>query len=243
MKIIIQKIFNLFGYRLSSIKTDKIKNFDEVISKIFKKEKLNIIDIGANTGQSIKRFQKLFNNSKIYSIEPSKNAFNELSRFYSNKKNIFLFNFAIGIKNEKKIFFDYQNNVLSSFYKLNKLNKSSQRFEKQTVKVLTLDKFCKKNKLSKVHILKIDTQGNETKVLKGASKCIKKEIFSLIEVEIIMGDYYENSLDFYNIEKNLFNNYRMIAIDKKLNLFNDKRMYCNALYIKKSLYKKLQGII
>ena len=104
MKIIIQKIFNLFGYRLSSIKTDKIKNFDEVISKIFKKEKLNIIDIGANTGQSIKRFQKLFNNSKIYSIEPSKNAFNELSRFYSNKKNIFLFNFAIGIKNEKKNF-------------------------------------------------------------------------------------------------------------------------------------------
>ena len=240
MKIIFQKFLNLFGYRISSIKKNNIKDFDDTLRKIFKQSNLNIIDIGANTGQSIDRFKKLFNKSKIYSIEPSKHAFNKLKKNYNNKKDIFLYNCAIGDKNQKKFFFDYENNVLSSFNKLNKQNRLKNRFNKQIVSVLTLDNFCNKNKLKNIHILKIDTQGNETNVLKGSNKSIRMGIFNIIELEIIMGDYYEKYSNFYEIEKYLVNNnYRLVALDKKLNFFNDKRLYCNALYIRKDLYKKL----
>ena len=240
MKIIFQKFLNLFGYRVSSIKKNNIKDFDDTLRKIFKQSNLNIIDIGANTGQSIDRFKKLFNNSKIYSIEPSKYAFNKLKKNYNNIKDVFLYNFAIGDKNKKKIFFDYENNVLSGFNKLNKQNRLKNKFKKQIVSVLTLDNFCKKNKLKNIHILKIDTQGNDAKVLKGSSKSIRMGIFNIIELEIIMGDYYEEYSNFYEIEKYLVNNnYRLVALDKRLNFFNDKRLYCNALYIRKDLYKKL----
>ena len=240
MKIIFQKFLNLFGYRVSSIKKKNIKDFDDTLRKIFKQSNLNIIDIGANTGQSIDRFKKLSNNSKIYSIEPSKYAFNKLKKNYNNIKDVFLYNFAIGDKNKKKIFFDYENNVLSSFNKLNKQNRLKNKFKKQIVSVLTLDNFCKKNKLKNIHILKIDTQGNDAKVLKGSSKSIRMGIFNIIELEIIMGDYYEEYSNFYEIEKYLVNNnYRLVALDKRLNFFNDKRLYCNALYIRKDLYKKL----
>ena len=100
-----------------------------------------------------------------------------------------------------------------------------------------MDNFCKKNKLKNIHILKIDTQGNEAKVLKGSSKSIRMGIFNIIELEIIMGDYYEEYSNFYEIEKYLVNNnYRLIALDKRLNFFNDKRLYCNALYIRKDLF-------
>ena len=92
MKIIFQKFLNLFGYRVSSIKKNNIKDFDDTLRKIFKESNLNIIDIGANTGQSIDRFKKLFNKSKIYSIEPSKHAFNKLKKNYNNIKNVFLYN-------------------------------------------------------------------------------------------------------------------------------------------------------
>tara|TARA_Y100000590_G_scaffold124094_1_gene141972 strand:+ start:4718 stop:5440 length:723 start_codon:yes stop_codon:yes gene_type:complete len=240
MKIIFQKFLNLFGYRVSSIKKNNIKDFDDTLKKIFKQSNLNIIDIGANTGQSIDRFKKLFNKSKIYSIEPSKYAFNKLKKNYNNIKDVFLYNFAIGDKNQKKIFFDYENNVLSGFNKLNKQNRLKNKLNKQIVSVSTLDNFCKKNKLKNIHILKIDTQGNEAKVLKGSSKSIRMGIFNIIELEIIMGDYYEEYSNFYEIEKYLVNNnYRLIALDKRLNFFNDKRLYCNALYIRKDLYKKL----
>ena len=151
-----------------------------------------------------------------------------------------MYNFAIGDKNQKKIFFDYENNVLSGFNKLNKQNRLKNKLNKQIVSVSTLDNFCKKNKLKNIHILKIDTQGNEAKVLKGSSKSIRMGIFNIIELEIIMGDYYEEYSNFYEIEKYLVNNnYRLIALDKRLNFFNDKRLYCNALYIRKDLYKKL----
>ena len=240
MKVFLQKFFKLFGYKISSIKVNNIKNFDETLKKIFKNNKLNIIDIGANTGQSIERFEKIFDISKIYSIEPSKYAFNKLEQNYNHKKNVYLYNHAIGNLNKKKFFFDYKDNVLSSFNKLNKKNKLKNKFKKQIVNVSTLDHFCKKHKLKNVHILKIDTQGNETEVLKGSTLSLRMGVFKVIELEIIMGDYYEKYSNFYEIEKYLVNNnYRFLAIDKKINFFNDRRLYCNALYIRKDLYKKL----
>ena len=241
IKIIIQKIVNLFGYKVSKKNINLVKNFDTILKKIFLNKKIKIIDIGANEGQSIIRFKKIFNNSKIYSIEPSETAFKKLLKKNKNKKNVFLFNFAIGEKIKKKFFYDYNDSVLSSFYKISKQNSLNLNYEKKIVKVITLDNFCKKQKLSNINILKIDTQGNEIEVLKGASKSLKKGIFDLIELEIIMGDYYEKYFSFFSIENFLIkNNYRLFALDRTPNFFNDKRLYCNAIYIKKNIYKKIK---
>ena len=52
--------------------------------------------------------------------------------------------------------------------------------ETKFVKSQSLDNFCKKNKVSHIDILKIDTQGNEDNVLKGAKKLLKKKKIKLI---------------------------------------------------------------
>lgn len=240
MKLYMQKIFNLFGYQLSSLRVKNVKSFDQTIKKIYPQKKINIIDIGANVGQTIRRFKKLFINSTIYSIEPSIKAYEYLNKNFSHKKNVNLYNCAIGDKIENKILFDYQNHVLSSFHPINKKNKKNNRFKKNLVKVLTLDEFCKRNKLENINILKIDTQGNEVEVLEGGKNSLKKGFFELIEIEIIMGDYYQKYSSFFEIEKYLVKNkYRLIALDKRLNIFNDSRLYCNALYLRKDLYKKI----
>ena len=44
---------------------DEFRLVHKKLKKVFRDSKLNIVDIGANTGQSIERFQKLFNKSKI----------------------------------------------------------------------------------------------------------------------------------------------------------------------------------
>ena len=241
MKIFFQKLLNIFGYRITTLNNKIVKDFDQTIEKIFKKKKLKIIDIGANTGQTIDRFERIFSDCEIYSIEPSLNAFSELSKNYKNKKNVTLFNFAIGEKKKNRIFYDYDDNVLSSFHKLNKKNSLNKIFKKNKVKVLSLDNFCKQNKIAKIDILKIDTQANEINILRSGTKSLKNQIFDLIELEITLGDYYNNFTNFFSLEEFLIkNNYRLLALDRRLNFFNDKRMYCNAIYIKKSLYKNFK---
>ena len=69
---------------------------------------------------------------------------------------------------------------------------------------------------------------------------LKKGVFQIIELEIILGEYYNIKNSFLDIEKNLIkNNYRLLATDRLINFFSNKYMYFNAIYIKQSLYKKL----
>ena len=229
-----------FGYRLLRYDKGKIK-FDDILLKIFKNKSLKIVDIGANEGQSIKRFNKIFKKTTIYSIEPSKFAYEFLLANYKNSKNVYLFNYAIGDIAKKKLFYDYNESVLSSFHKINKKESLNLKYKKEEVQVITLDQFCKLKKLTNVNILKIDTQGSETKILRGGIVSLKKGVFDIIELEVIMGDYYEKYFSFFSIEKFLIKfNYRLLALDRTPNFFKDSRMYCNAIYARNDIYNKIK---
>ena len=47
----------------------------------------------------------------------------------------------------------------------------------------TIDEFCQKENIEKIDLLKIDTEGHEEHVLKGAYKTLKK-IIDVIYVEV-----------------------------------------------------------
>ena len=64
------------------------------------------------------------------------------------------------------------------------------------VELTTIDSFVEKHNIKKIDILKIDTQGSEYLVLKGAKESLKRGIVKLIYTEIIMLPTYENQLDF-----------------------------------------------
>ena len=237
-KRVIQKLLNFFGYKISKNKQNKFKNFDFIIKKILRRRKINIIDIGANKGQTIERFKKIFSEAKIYAFEPTKNLAEKLDKIYMEDENVKIFNKAVGDKNGKNNFFNYSNNELNSLYEIKDLNFKS--YVKTKCEVISLDKFCLDNNIEKIDILKIDTQGNEKKILEGAKKSLKKGVFQIIELEIILGEYYNIKNSFLDIEKNLIkNNYRLLATDRLINFFSNKYMYFNAIYIKQSLYKKL----
>ena len=70
MKKLLQKLINIFGYKVSKIKTIEKHDLDKIIKFINNKEKSIIFDVGANKGQSIKRFKKIYKDSVIHSFEP-----------------------------------------------------------------------------------------------------------------------------------------------------------------------------
>ena len=55
----------------------------------------------------------------------------------------------------------------NSKYK-NKEQKNSESEKVKLIDVVSLDDYCLKNKISKINLLKIDTQGSEAEVLLGA---------------------------------------------------------------------------
>jgi FkbM family methyltransferase len=141
---------------------------------------LTIFDVGANKGQSIDFFSKIFKNPTIYSFEPNPILYKKLIKKYQNKKNIFIYNLGISDINGQLELNETVTNETSTFEKLNyksnylqmKANvlgvlKEDIIKHRYFVDVIRLDDFIKKMKIEKIHVLKIDTEGHELKCLKG----------------------------------------------------------------------------
>ena len=212
---VIKKIFALVGLELD-IRLKKKKNFlyfDDIYIKYM--ENPIIFDVGANIGQSIKRFDLIFNNCTIHSFEPIKKCFDQMVEDYPDKKFI-KNNYALSDKNTNKKFFINKHSFTSSFNKINEsydqLYKADTTKNNIKVKTITLDTYINLNKIKKIDILKIDTQGHELNVLKGAKNSLKKNIFHFIEVEIIICDYYTKKINLHQIDR--------IMCDNNFNLFN-----------------------
>lgn len=246
---LVKKIFFFFGFVLKRAHKNQQFSitFDEIYKKIFSKnKKIVIFDVGANKGQSIERFKKIFPNCIIHAFEPIKVEFDFLKKKYENDKNVHLNNFAIGSKNEEKIFFINKKSSVSSFYKFNKntqwlkttsreygVDPSSFLVKNEIVKIIKLDYYLYKKKISNVDILKIDTQGFEEEVLIGSKKSFLKNIISVIETEAIFDNVYEKKLNFFDLEKYLLpNNFRFAGIETcHNNLFEGTYFFADLLYI------------
>ena len=62
---------------------------------------------------------------------------------------------------------------------------SRKEFVTYTVHTITLDSFVKKNKIKSIDILKIDIEGSEYELLKGAKNTLNKNKIKIILVEIL----------------------------------------------------------
>lgn len=252
IKKIIKNIFKFFGYNVNKI-TKEIEemSINEILTTIIPEEPI-IFDIGSNKGQSIEIYKKLFVNPKIHAFEPSLQDFQILKKKYDSDNNIFLNNFALGDKKEKKIFNVMVKSDTSSFLDLNKdsnwlkhrskeLNIPSENFKKNSIEaqINTLDNYIKLNKINKINLVKIDTQGYEENILKGSLESIKNNIIDAILTEIMFDDVYDKHLSFINIEQHLIqNNFRMAGINlTNNNIFKGLVFFADVIYVNKRILK------
>tara|TARA_Y100000389_G_C17436592_1_gene505931 strand:+ start:1088 stop:1852 length:765 start_codon:yes stop_codon:yes gene_type:complete len=251
---LIKYFLNLFGiyiYRSdwklhykNQEKKNKAKiSFNELYSKYYNKKnnKLIIFDVGANTGQSIKRFNNEFNLKEIHCFEPNVLAFEKLKKIKS--KNIFLNNLALGDKEKIQTFNNYPKTSSSSFYRIDKkssIYEMNKGFYSSNVKIITLDKYIEDSKIDKINILKIDTQGFEVSVLKGAINAVKDKRIDFIETEINLGFQYEIKTSFKEVENQLFDNYVLLSIDEAGDIISNFDFQINVIYANKDLIDKFE---
>jgi len=202
-------------------------NADDSIQKILKHVGINfnniiILDVGANVGQSVDRFRRYMPNSKIFSFEPNPEVFSKLLLKEKIDKNLKCFNLGVGSIKKTIPFFINPDSGSNSFYKINldgdsfALSHSEEAKKnhnkttlKQTVEynteinvpVDTLNNICNSENINNIDILKIDTQGYEEEVLKGADSILSNTL--IVEAEVMFGDSYEKSSTLRGIESQL----------------------------------------
>ena len=121
MKKLIKKLINRLGIDIKRLHPEyrNSLSFDDIYNLKIKDNPV-IFDVGANQGQSIERFRKIFPKSIIHSFEPIKKEFEMLRNKYNNDENIKINNHAIGDEVGKKKFYITALTGTSSFNKVNK---------------------------------------------------------------------------------------------------------------------------
>ena len=256
MKTLIQKLVNLFGYKVMKIKSTDATDLDDLTKSLITKSEPVIFDVGANKGQSITRYKKLFQNPIIHSFEPNIDEVNILKQKYINDKDLYLNNVAVGDKKGNLEFNINARSGHSSFKNLIpnttwikkrsnsiKIDDKNYTTKKVNAEVITLDDYVNEKNLTNIDILKIDTQGFEDKVLVGAQNLLKNNRIKLIQLELIFSEIYENPLNIYDVEKTLIpNNYKLFGINKGGSLISQYIYQSDFIYISNDTYENFKSI-
>jgi hypothetical protein len=82
----------------------------------------------------------------------------------------------------------------------------------ETVKINTLDQFCVENKIQHVNLLKLDVEGHELNVLRGAANMLSKGAIDFIQFEFSAANIDSRTFfkDFYTLLKDDYQLYRIL---------------------------------
>lgn len=142
----------------------------------------NIFDVGANIGQSSIQFHTLAPKSKIYAFEPIPKSFQKLNENVGGIRSIKTFPLALAASEGQVTMtargISTMNRVVTS---------KSAAGDTVTVEATTGDAFCRRNKITNISLLKIDTEGYDLEVLTGFQEVLKGIKF--IQVEASMNNY------------------------------------------------------
>lgn len=197
---ILKRLFTASGYWIHKISTLPVgaDMFVDIHNRIGYGSINTMFDIGANTGQTWDWFRRHERNTKIYCFEPVAAPFLELKIKTKNDKNCILENIAFGnVQAEKTIkLFEGNHSVLNSLK--DELMNDHLNAGEEIIKIDTVDNYCWKKGISKIDLLKIDTEGYELNVLEGAKNMLSAAGISFIYCEA--GFLKENNRNTYFID-------------------------------------------
>lgn len=214
----IQKALNLilavFGLELIKTYPNErgVSIYSDVKFFLGKKEKLKFVDIGANIGQTTKVLRQIFPEGHVLSVEPDSIAFERLLKKYKNDKHVTCIQAFIGSEKGTTTFYRNTHSDMNSGLKRGR-DAWGKIEEKLRLPVITLDDLAKSYYMNHVDFLKIDTQGFDFEVLKGAKDLFNNHSVDLVAIEHIFSEMY---LGLPNLDEVLLfmreKNYILIAI-------------------------------
>lgn len=142
------------------------------------------VDVGANTGDTAVKAREDFPQAKIYSFEPHPETFAQLNARIRDLKNIETVNLALSDRKGNTELYVYDRSLINSLVP-DATFAVLHNEEARTIEVPrdTLGNFCSENGIDEISVLKIDTEGYDLVVLKGAVDLLSRQCIHFIFVE------------------------------------------------------------
>ncbi|MBZ0199932.1 MAG: FkbM family methyltransferase, partial [Ignavibacteriaceae bacterium] len=183
-------------YYWGEFERENIKFFKSLV-----RQGQTIFDVGANIGIYSLTAARVMNNSgRVYCFEPSDWAYNRLRENVAINRfsNIEIIKKGVSNKSGTIDFYICHDDAYNSIG-----SKPMMEVEKVVpIQVTTIDEFCDAQKIPHIDILKIDAEGADYLILKGAKVMISKQ-----NAPIIFCEFNRSISDGFDFSKNDFINY------------------------------------
>ena len=231
----------------SKFRTDVNSSPYDTLRKIINgREAITFVDVGANTGQTIDLVRKAFKNAKIYSFEPTPELVKQLEDKYKKDTRITISEKALAdFDGEAKFYvstYSPTNSMLIPDIELYTEIHSDRADDLKNLKeiivpVTTLSNWYNANNLTeRVDVLKIDTQGTELQVLKGAEDLLKEKI-KIIILEVQFVNFYKGSPPYYKIFEFLYNHeFNLLDFYNNMRLNNLEIIESDLIFLKRDYF-------
>jgi FkbM family methyltransferase len=197
-----------------------------------------IFDVGANMGQTLENYAAAFPGATIHSFEPFPESFRQLAETASRHRGAIPHQLALADAAGERPFFvnpewHTRNSLLPRPAEGRRYYRAGSDLTPDLkVQVDTLDAFCAGNHVEHISILKLDVQGGESMVLRGAERLLSREAIDMIFTEVMFVPHYEGGPLFHRLwgqleEKrySFFNLFDIIVAR------NGQLRYANALFL------------
>lgn len=206
-------LFLFANFQSHVIKSDLLKIPNDAV----------VFDVGANIGSMSLQYAKIAGAGHVYAFEPTRYAFDKLTTNLSLNPSLAERITAV------QVFISDQNtdHARMQAYSSWKINASAggahplhggtlkSGSENDAIPAVTLDGFCIEQDIKRLDYIKIDTDGHELKVLKGAAHTIlqfqpviifEAGLYIFQEQNVSFGDYYslfeQHGYQLYNAKNN-----------------------------------------
>jgi FkbM family methyltransferase len=143
----------------------------------------SIVDIGAHTGSWSRLSKSIFRDAKHYLIEPLFEMQPKLEEFCNEFPDSKYFMNGAGSKDDYLTLTVYENLAGSTFIPDKEII-YDHAFKKRSVKVVTINGLLDNNEIEIPELIKIDVQGFELEVLRGATKLLGTTELIMLEVSL-----------------------------------------------------------
>jgi len=164
-----------------------------------------VFDVGANEGYMTEQYCGLFPDAMIYSFEPFGEPFEKLQQGVGHRDNVTPVKLALGEEAAEVTLHLNAENVTNSLLPnapgigQHAPEEWTRNVGSTVVEQARMDAFCRERSIERVDLLKIDTQGYEDRVLRGAGEMLTPTAIRMLLIEVSFVDLYENQASFADI--------------------------------------------
>jgi len=156
-----------------------------------------VFDVGANVGQSTRRYLAAFPDAHIYCFEPVHDTFKQLEENLKGNDRVDCCQLAVASRKGRGEMCVQGCSLMFFLVGDSKRAPIDGNVPTEPVEVVTLDEFCQIRGIDHISFLKIDTEGGDLEVLKGAMSMLAEQKIDLVQVEAGMnpGNTWHVSLE------------------------------------------------